>query len=77
MRFCLLDRICSLEPEVELTAVKNVSLAEEYLADHFPEFPGAAGRVYAGGRHAGGRVAGADQRELRPQHDRAAGGAKR
>src|SRR5918999_588910 len=39
MRFCLLDRICSLEPEVELTAVKNVSLAEEYLADHFPEFP--------------------------------------
>ncbi len=39
MRFCLLDRICSLEPGVELTAVKNVSLAEEYLADHFPEFP--------------------------------------
>ncbi len=39
MRFCLLDRICSLEPDVELTAVKNVSLAEEYLADHFPEFP--------------------------------------
>ena len=39
MRFCLLDRICSLEPDVEMTAVKNVSLAEEYLADHFPEFP--------------------------------------
>lgn len=39
MRFCLLDRICSLEPFVELVAVKNVSLAEEYLADHFPEFP--------------------------------------
>ncbi len=39
MRFCLLDRICSLESDVELTAVKNVSLAEEYLADHFPEFP--------------------------------------
>jgi len=39
MRFCLLDRIVSAEPEVELTAVKNVSLAEEYLADHFPEFP--------------------------------------
>jgi 3-hydroxyacyl-[acyl-carrier-protein] dehydratase len=39
MRFCLLDRICSLEPEVEVTAVKAVSLAEEYLADHFPEFP--------------------------------------
>ena len=39
MRFCLLDRICSVERDVELTAVKNVSLAEEYLADHFPEFP--------------------------------------
>lgn len=39
MRFCLLDRISSLTPGVELTAVKNVSLAEEYLADHFPEFP--------------------------------------
>ena len=39
MRFCLLDRICSLEPGAEVTAVKAVSLAEEYLADHFPEFP--------------------------------------
>jgi 3-hydroxyacyl-[acyl-carrier-protein] dehydratase len=39
MRFCLLDRICTLEPDVEVTAVKAVSLAEEYLADHFPEFP--------------------------------------
>jgi 3-hydroxyacyl-[acyl-carrier-protein] dehydratase len=39
MRFCLLDRISSLERDVELKAVKNVSLAEEYLADHFPEFP--------------------------------------
>jgi 3-hydroxyacyl-[acyl-carrier-protein] dehydratase len=39
MRFCLLDRICSLEPGVEVIAVKAVSLAEEYLADHFPEFP--------------------------------------
>jgi 3-hydroxyacyl-[acyl-carrier-protein] dehydratase len=39
MQFCLLDRITSIEPDVELTAVKNVSLAEEYLADHFPEFP--------------------------------------
>jgi 3-hydroxyacyl-[acyl-carrier-protein] dehydratase len=39
MRFCLLDRICSLDPDTEVTAVKAVSLAEEYLADHFPEFP--------------------------------------
>ncbi len=39
MRFWLLDRICSYEKGMELTAVKNVSLAEDYLADHFPEFP--------------------------------------
>ena len=39
MRFWLLDRICSFEAGKQLTAVKNVSLAEEYLADHFPEFP--------------------------------------
>jgi 3-hydroxyacyl-[acyl-carrier-protein] dehydratase len=39
MRFWLLDRICSVEPGVELTAVKHVTLTEEYLADHFPEFP--------------------------------------
>ncbi|HMO85339.1 MAG TPA: 3-hydroxyacyl-ACP dehydratase FabZ family protein [Lacipirellulaceae bacterium] len=35
----MLDQIGSLEPGVEITAVKSVSLAEEYLADHFPEFP--------------------------------------
>ncbi len=39
MRFWLLDAIRSFEPGVELTATKNVTLTEEYLADHFPEFP--------------------------------------
>ncbi len=39
MRFWLLDAIRSYEPGVQLTAVKNVTLTEEYLADHFPEFP--------------------------------------
>ena len=39
MRFWLLDQICSFEAGKQLTAVKTVSLAEEYLADHFPEFP--------------------------------------
>jgi 3-hydroxyacyl-[acyl-carrier-protein] dehydratase len=39
MRFVLLDRIVALEPGVRITAVKNLSLAEEYLADHFPGFP--------------------------------------
>jgi 3-hydroxyacyl-[acyl-carrier-protein] dehydratase len=39
MRFWLLDKISSFQPDVELVAVKNVSLSEEYLGDHFPEFP--------------------------------------
>ena len=39
MRFWLLDTIQSYEPDVALTAVKNVTLTEEYLADHFPAFP--------------------------------------
>src|SRR3954468_6849065 len=39
MRYWLLDRIRSFKPEVELSAVKNVTMTEEYLADHFPEFP--------------------------------------
>jgi 3-hydroxyacyl-[acyl-carrier-protein] dehydratase len=39
MRFILIDKITSLQPGREIRAVKNVSLAEEYLADHFPTFP--------------------------------------
>ena len=39
MRFTLIDRIVDLEPGSSITAVKNVSLSEEYLADHFPRRP--------------------------------------
>jgi 3-hydroxyacyl-[acyl-carrier-protein] dehydratase len=39
MRFILIDKVVSLEPGKEIKTVKNVSLAEEYLADHFPTFP--------------------------------------
>ncbi len=39
MRFSLVDRIIELEPGVSIKAVKNLSLAEEYLQDHFPGFP--------------------------------------
>lgn len=39
MRFCLVDRITSLEKGQSLTSIKNLSLAEEYLVDHFPGFP--------------------------------------
>jgi 3-hydroxyacyl-[acyl-carrier-protein] dehydratase len=39
MRFVLIDRITELNRGQSLVAVKNLSLAEEYLADHFPGFP--------------------------------------
>jgi 3-hydroxyacyl-[acyl-carrier-protein] dehydratase len=39
MRFILIDKVVSLESGKVIKAVKNVSLAEEYLADHFPTFP--------------------------------------
>ena len=39
MRFLLIDRIVELEPGSKITAVKNLTMAEEYLADHFPQFP--------------------------------------
>ncbi len=39
MRFLLVDRITTLQAGESISAVKNLSLAEEYLADHFPGFP--------------------------------------
>jgi 3-hydroxyacyl-[acyl-carrier-protein] dehydratase len=39
MRFILVDRIIALEPPKRVVAAKSLSLAEEYLADHFPTFP--------------------------------------
>ena len=39
MRFILIDKIISLESGKVIKTVKGVSLAEEYLADHFPTFP--------------------------------------
>src|SRR5262245_7400051 len=39
MKFILIDRITELVPGQRITAVKALSLAEEYLADHFPRFP--------------------------------------
>jgi 3-hydroxyacyl-[acyl-carrier-protein] dehydratase len=39
MRFSLIDRIVELEPCVRITAVKTLTMTEEYLADHFPHFP--------------------------------------
>jgi 3-hydroxyacyl-[acyl-carrier-protein] dehydratase len=39
MRFILIDKVVSLQAGKEIRAFKSVSLAEEYLADHFPTFP--------------------------------------
>ncbi len=39
MKFVLLDRIVELEPGLRIRTIKSLSLAEEYLADHFPTFP--------------------------------------
>ena len=59
MRFSLLDQITSLESGQSIVATKSLSLAEEYLADHFPGFPvdsllveGAKGRLVHGDRSA-------------------------
>ncbi|MCC9606443.1 beta-hydroxyacyl-ACP dehydratase [Blastopirellula sp. JC732] len=39
MRFTLIDRITDLVPGERIIATKCLSLAEEYLEDHFPRFP--------------------------------------
>jgi len=39
MRFELLDRILELQPGKRIVALKNLTMAEEYLGDHFPHFP--------------------------------------
>ena len=39
MKFILVDRLLSVEPARSIKMAKQVSMAEEYLADHFPRFP--------------------------------------
>ena len=39
MKFHLVDKIESIEPGKRIATIKAVSLAEEYLAEHFPAFP--------------------------------------
>jgi 3-hydroxyacyl-[acyl-carrier-protein] dehydratase len=39
MRFSLIDRIVELDLGERITAIKSLTMAEEYLADHFPHFP--------------------------------------
>jgi 3-hydroxyacyl-[acyl-carrier-protein] dehydratase len=39
LKFILVDQLLSHEPGKRLVMAKNVTMAEEYLADHFPNFP--------------------------------------
>jgi 3-hydroxyacyl-[acyl-carrier-protein] dehydratase len=39
VKFVLIDRIVEFDPGRRIVAHKALSLAEEYLADHFPKFP--------------------------------------
>lgn len=39
MRFQLVDRILTVQPAQSIQTAKNLTLGEEYLADHFPTFP--------------------------------------
>src|SRR6202030_3502059 len=39
MRFTLVDRILEVELGRRIRVLKNLTLGEEYLADHFPTFP--------------------------------------
>ena len=39
MKYILIDKIAKMTPGKEIQTVKNVSLSEEYLGDHFPAFP--------------------------------------
>jgi 3-hydroxyacyl-[acyl-carrier-protein] dehydratase len=39
MRFTLIDQISDLKPGHSISVIKVLSLAEEYLQDHFPCFP--------------------------------------
>jgi len=39
MRFQLIDKVVELKPGTRIEAIKNLTLGEEYLADHFPGFP--------------------------------------
>jgi len=39
MKFTLIDRITELKEGESVRAIKNLSISEEYLQDHFPNFP--------------------------------------
>lgn len=47
MRFLLVDSIRQIEPGRSATGIKNVTMSEDFLADHFPEQPVMPGVLIA------------------------------
>jgi len=39
MRFLLVDKITTCEPGARIAGIKNVTMSESFLQDHFPGFP--------------------------------------
>lgn len=39
MRCLLIDKITAIEEKAAITGIKNVTMSENFLADHFPGFP--------------------------------------
>jgi 3-hydroxyacyl-[acyl-carrier-protein] dehydratase len=39
MRALLVDKIIQCEPGISITGIKNVTMSENFLRDHFPGFP--------------------------------------
>ncbi|MEI6125292.1 MAG: 3-hydroxyacyl-ACP dehydratase FabZ family protein, partial [Pseudomonadota bacterium] len=39
MRCLLIDKIISCEKGKKITGIKNVTMSEDFLQDHFPGFP--------------------------------------
>ncbi|MDY6862010.1 MAG: 3-hydroxyacyl-ACP dehydratase FabZ family protein [Thermodesulfobacteriota bacterium] len=39
MRFLLVDRILEYEPGKAIQGIKNVTMSDDFLEDHFPRFP--------------------------------------
>ncbi|HZW11290.1 MAG TPA: hypothetical protein VFF69_15410 [Phycisphaerales bacterium] len=60
MHFNLVDRVLEASPE-GATTLKQVSLAEEYLQDHFPSFPVLPGVLMLEAMVQAGRVAAASR----------------
>lgn len=45
MRYFLIDKVTELEPGIRARGVKNISLSDEVLHDHFPDYPTMPGAL--------------------------------